>query len=303
MNEQEIRAALFLWLKQKEARYGGIFTRNELIYDFSFNNNRITLMGPTGIWIPKGFDVPISITTTSNGPYDDGFSEDGILRYKYRGTNPNHRDNVGLQKAYYNRTPLVYFHSIYPGKYQAVWPIFIMKDDPSNLQVEAAIDPAYNQQQYLPSIPEMPMTDDESVLSIRKYITTLTRHRLHQSAFREFVLNAYDRSCTICRLQHPELLDAAHIIPDSHEFGLPVVSNGLSLCKIHHSAYDQNIIGISPDYKLSVREDILHEVDGPMLEVGLKSIEGQQINLPKRIEDRPDRDRLAMRYEEFKKVI
>ena len=40
-----------------------------------------------------------------------------------------------------------------------------------------------------------------------------------------------------------------------------------------------------------------------MLEVGLKSIEGHQINLPKRIEDRPDRDRLAMRYEEFKKVI
>jgi len=75
------------------------------------------------------------------------------------------------------------------------------------------------------------------------------------------------------------------------------------LCKIHHSAYDQNIIGISPDYKLSVREDILREVDGPMLEVGLKSIEGQIINLPKKIEDRPDRDLLAMRFEQFKKVI
>ena len=178
-----------------------------------------------------------------------------------------------------------------------------MKDDQTNLQIEAAIDPAYSQQQYLPAIPETSSIDNESVLSIRKYITSVTKQRLHKSAFRECVLEAYNRSCTICRLQHPELLDAAHIIPDSYEEGLPIVANGLALCKIHHSAYDQNIIGISPDYKLSVREDILREVDGPMLEVGLKSIEGQIINLPKKIEDRPDRDLLAMRFEQFKKVI
>ncbi len=89
----------------------------------------------------------------------------------------------------------------------------------------------------------------------------------------------------------------------SHEQGLPIVPNGLSLCKIHHSAYDQNIIGISPDYRLSVREDILEEVDGPMLEYGLKAIEGQLLNLPKKKSNYPNKDNLAFRFEEFRKVI
>ncbi|MBN2352090.1 MAG: HNH endonuclease, partial [Spirochaetales bacterium] len=62
--------------------------------------------------------------------------------------------------------------------------------------------------------------------------------------------DAYSRSCTVCRLKHPELLDAAHIIPDAEESGEPVIPNGLALCKIHHSAYDKNIIGITPDYEL-----------------------------------------------------
>ena len=303
MDENEIRSSLFLWLKEREAQNGGIFSREELVNEFYFKGNRITLIGPTGIWIPKGFEIPISITTTSNGPYNDGFSDDGILTYKYRGNNPNHRDNIGLTKAYKTRTPLVYFHSVFPGKYQAVWPIFIMKNDPLNLQIEAAIDPAYSQQQYVHAIPEITGSNNESVLSIRKYITALTRQRLHQSAFREYVLKAYDRRCTICRLQHPELLDAAHIIPDRQETGLPIVTNGLSLCKIHHSAFDKNIIGISPDYRLSVREDILREVDGPMLEFGLKAIDGQKINLPRKTTEHPDRDRLAVRFEEFKKAI
>jgi putative restriction endonuclease len=303
MEENDIRFALFQWLKDREAFNQGIFSWNELTNAFYYNNQRITLIGAKGIWFPAGFEIPISITTSPKGPYDDGFSEDGILTYKYKGTDPQDRDNVGLKKAYQNRTPLVYFHPIMKGKYQAIWPIFILKDDPQNLAIEAAIDPAYKQQQYLPSVPQSSLNNQESELSIRRYMTTVTRQRLHQSSFREFVLDAYNRSCTICRLQHPELLDAAHITPDSHIDGLPIVTNGLSLCKIHHSAYDQNIIGISPDYKLSVREDILHEIDGPMLEVGLKAIEGQLINLPKRKTNYPDRDRLAKRFEDFRKVI
>jgi putative restriction endonuclease len=42
--------------------------------------------------------------------------------------------------------------------------------------------------------------------------------------------------------------------------------------------------------------------DGPFLELGLKGIVGQVIQLPRRNEDRPDRGRLARRFEEFKKA-
>ena len=51
--------------------------------------------------------------------------------------------------------------------------------------------------------------------------------RLHQATFRERVLHAYRTSCAICRLRHRELLDAAHILPDGHPRGEPVVPNGL----------------------------------------------------------------------------
>ena len=61
---------------------------------------------------------------------------------------------------------------------------------------------------------------------------------------------------TLCKLRHAELLDAAHIIADANDEGLPIVPNGLALCKIHHAAFDKNIIGISPDRdRLSERYD------------------------------------------------
>jgi putative restriction endonuclease len=297
MDQDDIRVNLFLWLKERSLENNGVFDRSELTNDFKVNGQVITLLGPAGIWFPKGFDVPISIATTSNGPYDDGFSEEGFLNYRYRGKDPHHRDNVGLRKAFTTRKPLVYFHSIMPGKYVAVWPVFILHDDPNTLAVKVAIDPAYGDFSAIKkySILPSPGTFD-SELGIRRYITTVTKQRLHQSAFREFVLDAYHHQCAMCRLQHTELLDAAHIIADTEEDGLPVIQNGLSLCKIHHAAYDRNIIGITPDYEIKVRQDILDEVDGPMLKYGFQSMEGRHIELPTRKSDYPDRDRLGRRY-------
>jgi len=42
--------------------------------------------------------------------------------------------------------------------------------------------------------------------------------------------------------------------------------------------------------------------DGPFLELGLKGIAGTLIDRPGRSEDRPDRERLALRFERFKNV-
>lgn len=57
----------------------------------------------------------------------------------------------------------------------------------------------------------------------------------------------------MCRLRYSSLLDAAHILPDGHPRGAPVVPNGLSLCRIHHAAYDQNLLGVRPDLVVEVR--------------------------------------------------
>ena len=124
--------------------------------------------------------------------------------------------------------------------------------------------------------------------------------RLHQPEFRGRVLYAYAQRCTVCTLKHGRLLDAAHIIGDDKPHGIPTVDNGLSLCKIHHAAYDANLLGISPDYTVRINRELMAEVDGPMLRRGLQEMDGRAITLPGRRDDRPDRDRLAERFAEFK---
>jgi putative restriction endonuclease len=95
------------------------------------------------------------------------------------------------------------------------------------------------------------------------------------------------------------LLDAAHIIADADPRGIASVSNGLSLCKIHHSAFDVNILGVDQDYIVHVREDVLAETDGPMLLHGLQEMQGQKLTVPRTQRLKPDRDRLAERFERF----
>lgn len=103
----------------------------------------------------------------------------------------------------------------------------------------------------------------------RRYLLTQTRQRLHQPVFRAHVIRAYEKCCAVCALNHSELLDAAHIVPDSEDAGIAAVRNGLSLCKIHHAAFDQGFLGIRPDLVVEIRTDLLEEHDGPMLLHGL----------------------------------
>ena len=136
----------------------------------------------------------------------------------------------------------------------------------------------------------------------RRYALHEVKARLHQASFRDAVLAAYGGRCAISRLPEPRLLDAAHIVMDADEqLGQPIVSNGLPLTKIHHAAFDAHLIGVDPDYRIHVSDRLLEIHDGPFLELGLKGIVGQVIQLPRRSEDRPDRDRLALRFGQFRK--
>jgi putative restriction endonuclease len=122
--------------------------------------------------------------------------------------------------------------------------------------------------------------------------------RLHQARFRGRVVPAYAGQCTICRLKEQPLLDAAHIIGDPEVGGEPAVSNGLSLCSIHHRAFDQHLVGVSPDYNVHVSRRLLEDEDGPMLDL-LVGFHGQPIQLPARRPWQPDRERLAERFDSF----
>ena len=81
--------------------------------------------------------------------------------------------------------------------------------------------------------------------------------------------------------------------------GKSTIENGLSLCKLHHSAYDAFIIGVTPDYVIQVRADILEEEDGPVLQHGLKGLHNARLILPASRTQWPSRDALDWRYQRF----
>jgi putative restriction endonuclease len=117
------------------------------------------------------------------------------------------------------------------------------------------------------------------------------------------VLAAYDHRCAISNLPDDHLLDAAHMMADADELlGQPVVANGITLSKIHHAAFDNHLIGIDANGRVHVSERLLMMNDGPLLEQSLKAVAGALIRLPRPRQHHPDRDRLAIRFEQFKRA-
>jgi putative restriction endonuclease len=294
---QVVRLAAFQWLRSQADIYGDELPRAVLAEGFRYGTVRVPLLGPQGIFKPAILtDVPLSITTAPNGPYADSFTGT-LLRYAYRGTDAAHPDNRGLRKAMQDQIPLVYFFGLRPGYYTANWPVYIVGDSATALFFDVAVDDP--QFASAPNIELGQVAEDRAEIR-REYITAQVRRRLHQQAFRARVIQAYRVQCALCRLRHQELLDAAHITADALPEGEPVVSNGLSLCKLHHAAYDRHFLTVRPDYIIEVRQSVLDEEDGPMLLHGLKGMHQQAILLPREETQRPDPVRLEERYAAFK---
>lgn len=136
---------------------------------------------------------------------------------------------------------------------------------------------------------------------MRRYLIGQTKQRLHQPVFRASVIRVYAERCSVCALNHPELLDAAHIVPDSDDAGIAAVRNGMALCKIHHAAFDSGFLGIRPDLVVEIRPDLLDEVDGPMTLHGLQGRHNQPLMaLPRRRAERPAAELLEDAYARFR---
>jgi len=297
LHDHMVRVAAFKWLEEQVVAVGDYVLPWALLRaGFSFEGTRVPLVSPKGIFRPAVLpEIPLTIRSSESGPYDDGLSPDGHLLYRYRGKDPWHRDNVGLREAMIQSKPLIYLRAAGGGRYLTAWPIYVVDDDPAGLTFTVSLERSR----------ALGRGDDEGLIQDppdiqQAYGSATVRRRLHQSIFRERVLSAYRRQCALCRLRYPELLDAAHIIPDPELEGEPIVQNGLSLCKLHHAAFDHNFLGVRPDYVVEVREDVLEEEDGPMLVHGLQDLHSQRILLPRLSRLRPDPERLASRYERFR---
>lgn len=294
--DDQIRLAAFEWLDKQTTIYGDVLSREILANGFYFNGERITLLGPQGIWKPKIMTYPLSITTIQGSLYEDINTPEGFLKYKYRGTDPNHPDNKGLRSLISLKKPLIYFLSIVKGKYLVTWPVYIINDNIKDLVFTVAVDDVKSVKK------EYEQVGEDATYYRRSYLTSTIQTRVHQRSFRERVLLAYQNHCALCNIKHVELLDAAHIIADKEDIGDPIIPNGLALCKIHHAAFDNNFIGINSDYVIKIRTDLLLETDGPMLRYGIQSLNNAKLILPPNKIHWPDRERLERRFSAFLKA-
>ena len=277
-------------------------TATELQPGFVFENERVPPVNPRrGIFKPQQMRSLLSIKTVFPKPggkvwYDDQrqvhrqiLEGDETIDYAFMGQDPNAADNRWLRDAHENNVPIIYFLGVAPGRYQAVLPCFVSGWDAKELKARLTF-----------GVPGQPLLAPPDSAFERRYALRAVKQRLHQASFREAVITAYNGRCALSGLPEPLLLDAAHIVADTDEqLGQPIVPNGLPLSKIHHAAFDAHLIGIDPDYRLHVSSRLLALNDGPMLEA-LKRLNGEPIHLPARVKDRPDRDRLASRFERFK---
>jgi len=289
-----VRAAAIAFVQREARRGGGVVDWVTLRDGLTVEGARVPLVAMQGIFKPAALDLPLTLRTTAPRPdrplpYEDDLTGER-LRYAFRKDDARGRgENALLRQAMDAQVPLIYLLGVEAGRYLPMAPVYIEDHDSAERMVTLSEAPA-------------------GLISIgaedpRRYQVREVRTRLHQARFRHRVLTAYTSSCALCRLKRPELVDASHIVPDVEEAGVPVVANGLALCRIHHAAYDADLVGIRPDLAIEVNREVLDEVDGPMLRVGLQDLHGQRLAvLPRRSADRPDPERLEVRYARFRSV-
>ena len=286
--ERHLRERLFAAVGARRDRNGGFVTRAELSAMVVDGAEYRLIDQSRGIWNPQWASSTLSILSAPDGPYDDEETAGGLLRYAYRSGSAD-GDNRKLRRAMQLGSPLLLLRKIGTGVYVPVFPVYFVADHPDLRFFDTAPDESV----------KLLVDNGHLGADDRRYAERVAQARLHQAEFRGRVIRAYEGRCSVCTLRHPELLDAAHIVPDSHRLGLPVVTNGLALCKIHHAAYDQNLMGIDADTRVHLSPTVLAEQDGPMLRHGLQEMDGRRLALPRTKGERPDPDRLALRYEDF----
>ncbi|MBC8327189.1 MAG: HNH endonuclease [Planctomycetes bacterium] len=279
-----IRAAALAWCEQLRARWGDHVPAAEA-RRFPFEDGSIFLYGQQGIFKPRELgDGPLSIRTSLSGPYQDEVRDGGeSIRYDY---SPRPAENEGLKRLAAEMTPVVYLVQVKPKpapEYMIVAPAFVLDWNDAARTFEVSYQPAA----VAGGAEELRET---SVLE-KRYGLQVLRARLHQAHFRKEVLSAYRNRCAVCELRVRPLLDGAHIVPDSLPGGDPVVQNGLSLCALHHRAFDRRILRVDEDYRIDVDPAAIHARDAEARRA-LLDHRGARLVLPPRRELWPDPERL-----------
>jgi len=107
---------------------------------------------------------------------------------------------------------------------------------------------------------------------------TVTSARAIDPEFRATVLSRYDTTCPVSGVDHPGLLDVAHVLSWSNYPNYRAdLSNALPFSKTHHAAFDRGLFTIDQEYRLRVNSSF--ETQSDLLKQTIIDRDGEPIPL------------------------
>lgn len=301
-----LRGAAFRRVRELQLVHGDSIPWSEIEKGYQLAGAKQFLASKAqGIYTPARHPAALSVKTIvprtgRRNVYSDRLTTDGsAIRYSYKERGgPHNKANTALRQAHLLRLPIIYFAGVAPGFYSAVLPVYVVGDDEYNSEFLLAPDDPTS-----PATVSLAAEDPRLVPPTRRYTARQVLQRLHQKSFRHQVLHAYRHHCAMCSIHFDEFLEAAHILPDSHELGVPDVSNGLALCSLHHNAFDRFLIDVDDDYRVELSPNLRRRRDGPLFRQAFLERHGEPLHLPSNARDLPKleflRERRTLRPSEF----
>ena len=298
-----VRTKAFNAIEHLAIQASGQIRWGDIISGFRMNGQTVHFANrPLGIFRPQQMSAALSIKTVvprtgrAARYRDQSIDLDeptGLLHYDLaRGGLKNHT-NRDLYEAYARRAPLIYFRGKAPALYEALWPVWVEEFNEADERVLISAPDAVNV-----SVSSVMASHPATQLQVEtSYSLRTSRQRNHQAWFSSRTKSAYGYRCALSGLPLRDLLVGAHILGDA-EGGPASVTNGICMSTLHHTAFDTNLIGIDPDFRVHVSRRVLEGRDGPLLD-SLKYLQGASLRLPVDPSARPDRDLLEQRFIRF----
>lgn len=292
MSDDTIRLLALNRVRELRELWGDSIPESELAKGFPHSGDVVLLKGPQGIFKPRQLtDGPLTIMSTLGSQYEDELlDEANTLRYDYAPPSREH-ENLGLKNLMAAGKPVILLKQVKAKprpEYMVVAPLYVEGFDDRVRQFSLSTRADLS-----------PRTDTQAGVVLREiqraYGETTVQTRLHQAYFRRDVLSVYRSRCCVCELRVRPLLQGAHIVPDSEAAGVPTVQNGLSLCSIHHAAYDRSIVRIKSDYTIAVEQESIEAGDN-FARISLSEFDGRRIFVPSDITQQPNPDFLDWRF-------
>jgi putative restriction endonuclease len=292
VSDDTIRLLALNRVRELRELWGDSIPESELAKGFLHSGDVVLLKGPQGIFKPRQLsDGPLTIMSTLGSQYEDELlDEANTLRYDYAPPSREH-ENLGLKNLMAEGKPVILLKQVKAKprpEYMVVAPLYVESFDNATRQFTLSTRADLT-----------PRVDTQAGTVLREiqraYGETTVRTRLHQAYFRRDVLSVYRNRCCVCELRLRPLLQGAHIVPDSDAAGVPAIQNGLSLCSIHHAAYDRSIVRIKSDYTITVEQESIEAGDA-FARVSLTEFDGRRIIVPSDATQRPDPDFLDRRF-------